>query len=405
MSPGLISRSPDLRRLADEGYEIEIRSEHLLVHRVPYVTRARTVRYGILVAPLAVDDDRAAPPDSHTIHFIGEFPCTDAGEALEPIRHSTEREELAEGLVVDHRFSAKPHGGRYDDYHHLLTTYALILGRYARRLDPGATARSGNFVARETADGPFRYLETASSRAGITRLAESLSADRVGIVGLGGTGSHILDYVSKTRVAEIHLFDGDRFLQHNAFRAPGATTTEDLRTSPYKVTLLAERYSAMRDGIVPHPAHVAPDDLPTLAALDFVFVSVDDDDTRSWLLPALQEQRVAFIDVGMGVERAEDKLIGILRTSMSTDDARCYEPHMRRIREMNGGSNGQPNGDGNGRIDPREYERNIQIVELNALNAAHAVIRWKKYRGFYADLEGELQSTYTLDGNHLLNCG
>lgn len=405
MSPGLISRSPDLRRLADEGYEIEIRSGHLLVHRIPYVTRARAIRYGVLVVPLTVADDRAAPPDCHTVHFIGQFPCTDVGEPIEPIRLSTEREELAENLVVNHRFSARPHGGRYDDYHHLITTYSLIMGRYARRLDPGATARSGDLVARETADSPFRYLETASSRAGITRLAESLSADRVGIVGLGGTGSYILDYVSKTRVAEIHLFDGDRFLQHNAFRTPGATTTEDLRPTPYKVALLAERYSAMRDGIVPHPAQVSLDDLPVLATLDFIFVSVDDDDTRSWLLPALQEQRVAFIDVGMGVERADDKLMGILRTSMSTADARCYEPHLRRIRELNGGSDGRSNGRGNGRIDPREYERNIQTVELNALNAAFAVIRWKKYRGFYADLEGELQSTYTLDGNHLLNCG
>ena len=52
-----------------------------------------------------------------------------------------------------------------------------------------------------------------------------------------------------------------------------------------------------------------------------------------------------------------------------------------------------------------EYERNVQIVELNALNAALAVIRWKKFRGFYLDLEGEMQSTYTLDGNHLINSG
>ena len=52
-----------------------------------------------------------------------------------------------------------------------------------------------------------------------------------------------------------------------------------------------------------------------------------------------------------------------------------------------------------------EYHRNVQTVELNALNAALAVIRWKKWRGLYLDLEGETQSTYTLDGNHLANSG
>ena len=99
---------------------------------------------------------------------------------------------------------------------------------------------------------PFVFMETASSRAGITRLNERLSGDSIGIVGLGGTGSYILDYVSKTRVAEIHLFDGDRFKQHNAFRAPGPTTTEELDARPTKVQLYSQRYARMRNGIVAH---------------------------------------------------------------------------------------------------------------------------------------------------------
>ena len=37
-----------------------------------------------------------------------------------------------------------------------------------------------------------------------------------------------------------------------------------------------------------------------------------------------------------------------------------------------------------------EYERNAQLAELNALNAALAVIKWKKIRGVYNDLEREL---------------
>ena len=36
--------------------------------------------------------------------------------------------------------------------------------------------------------------------------------------------------------------------------------------------------------------------------------------------------------------------------------------------------------------------RNIQIAELNARNASDAVIRWKKYRGIYADMTGEQSS-------------
>lgn len=50
MSRRLISRSPDLRLLLDEGYEVEIRGGYLLVHHVPYVTVAKEVAYGTLVS-------------------------------------------------------------------------------------------------------------------------------------------------------------------------------------------------------------------------------------------------------------------------------------------------------------------------------------------------------------------
>jgi hypothetical protein len=52
---------------------------------------------------------------------------------------------------------------------------------------------------------------------------------------------------------------------------------------------------------------------------------------------------------------------------------------------------------------PNEYAHNIQVAELNALNASLAVVRWKKHFGFYNDLEREHNCTYTVDGNALLN--
>jgi len=35
----LINHSPDLKRLQDEGYKLELRDGHQLVHRIPYVSR------------------------------------------------------------------------------------------------------------------------------------------------------------------------------------------------------------------------------------------------------------------------------------------------------------------------------------------------------------------------------
>lgn len=381
MSPEPISHREDLKRLVEDGYELEVRSGYLVLHRVLYVTSDRTVKYGQLVCPLT----ETGPPQDHTVYFAGEYPCDDDGAPIEALRNSSNRQELADGLWVDHYFSARPAGGTYNDYHHKMTHYAQVMGRCARRIDPGAVSRAGQLVLSADPKDPFVFMETASSRAGIARLNERLADDRIGIVGLGGTGSYILDYVSKTRVAEIHLFDGDRFSQHNAFRAPGPTTIEELERKPTKAQLYCERYAKMRSGVVAHES-VDANNVKVLGDFDFVFVAVDNNETRGWLLPALEEMEVPFIDVGMGIEKADDKLLGVVRTS---------------FRETLNSSAARRDAGGLG--DVGEYERNVQIVELNALNAALAVIRWKKHRGFYLDLGREGRSTYTIDGNHMSN--
>lgn len=386
MSQELISRRADLKRLVEDGYEIEVRSGHLVLHRVPYVTSSRTVKYGQLVCPLAINGWEAEPPPDHTIYFAGEYPCDDRGEPIEALRNNSHRQELAQGLWVDHYFSAKPVAGNYEDYHHKMSHYAQVIGRCAKRIDPAAMARTGKLVMSADPNDPFVFMETASSRAGTTRMNERLAGDRIGIIGLGGTGSYILDYVSKTRVGEIHLFDGDRFEQHNAFRAPGPTTAEELKKKVTKAQRYSERYTEMRRGVVPHEFDVKPDNVAVLGHLDFVFVAVDDNETRQWLLPTLSKMGVPFVDVGMGVEKTDNKLLGVLRTSF------CETPMSSAIRRNDVGVQ-----------DVGEYERNVQIVELNALNAALAVIRWKKHRGFYLDLGNEVRSTYTIDGNHMTN--
>ena len=70
------------------------------------------------------------------------------------------------------------------------------------------------------------------------RYPERLAGERVAIVGLGGTGSYVLDMVAKTPVRQILLFDDDESLQHNAFRSPGTPTLDELLKAPKKVEYL-----------------------------------------------------------------------------------------------------------------------------------------------------------------------
>jgi uncharacterized Zn ribbon protein len=80
MSRQLISRSVDLQRLREEGYDLEIRAGFLLVKDVPYVNSKKEVKQGTLVSKLTLADDVTAKPDNHVAYFEGEHPCRQDGK-------------------------------------------------------------------------------------------------------------------------------------------------------------------------------------------------------------------------------------------------------------------------------------------------------------------------------------
>lgn len=391
MSQQLINRSPDLRQLREEGYDIEIRSGHLLLKSVPYVNAQREIRRGTLVTPLGdVSGDVTRQPGDHTAFFIGDHPCNSDGSPIAQIMHSSETKMLGRGVLVHHMFSAKPKpDGTYRDYYHKMTTYAGHITAPARRIDATVTAQT--CVIAEPCDddsSPFNYLDSASTRAGITAVTAKIEGKKIAIIGVGGTGSYILDLVAKTPVAEIHLYDGDAFLNHNAFRSPGAPSLDELKQRPLKAAYFKERYSKMHRRIFAHEVYAEPDNLNDLRGMDFVFLCLDRGTDKQALVDRLEEWGLPFIDVGMGVELAADALRGILRVTTSTPQKR---DHLRkRVPFSDGGVE-------------NDYSRNIQIAELNALNAALAVIRWKKLCGFYEDLEHEHCCAYTINGNCIAN--
>lgn len=389
MSRELINRSPDLKRLQDEGYEIEVRAGHLLVKHVPYVSPSKEVKYGVLVSVLEVAVDVTSRPSDHVAMFVGETPCDKDGRALNRILNSSNRRDLGNGIVIEHTFSSKPVGG-YADYYEKMTTYIDMLAGQAQALDPNATAKTFPVIEASEEESVFRYIDTASSRAGIGAISEKLKQDRIAVVGLGGTGAYILDLLAKTPVKEIHLFDGDRFSQHNAFRSPGAPSADELRERPQKVAYFQKRYDRMRRNIVPHGIDLDASNVDILRGMDFVFVSIDDSKKKREIVAALEQYGVSFIDVGMGVYESDGSLAGQLRVATSTPESRDHIHARNRIPFVDDD-------------EENPYAQNIQIADLNALNAALAVIKWKKLCGFYHDLESEYFAVYEVDGNHLLN--
>ena len=388
MSPRLISRDPALKRLRDEGYVVSIIGGYLVVEHVPYVTAQRTVAYGSLACAISIAGDTIEPPSDHTMRFVGEAPCTSDGKRYEKIINQSVNEAIVPGLVATVSFSCKPPAGRYGDYYEKVTTYVAILATEAHELDPTATAQIFPPIVNGGAGaGVFRGLDTASSRAGINATSDKLRGQRIAIVGLGGTGSYILDLVAKTRVEQIHLYDDDVLRHHNAFRAPGALSEDDLESAPLKVDFLAAAYSKLRWGVVPHGNRITEHNVRELAGMDFVFLALTDGAAKKIIVEVLEQYDIAFIDCGMGLYKVDDALAGQLRVTTSTAGHR--EQARDRIPYVDG--------------EQDEYSSNIQIAELNALNAILAVIRWKKLNSFYLDLGHEYHTVYTVSDNAMIN--
>lgn len=382
-----IDLSPDLQRLREDGYNIQVTpAGFLLVRDVPYINSRREIAYGVLGSKLELAGDITNQPQDHTAKFVGDYPCDDKGQELAVLRQHSSPLDLGSGLIAQHSFSRKPGRGHYLDYHDKMTAYIALLGKYAAVIDPNVTARTRRLIEPEDDSLPFNYLDTNSARAEINAVTAKLQQDAVAIVGLGGTGSYVLDLVAKTPVKHIHLFDADRFLTHNAFRAPGAPAIEELRKQLLKVEYLAAIYSRMHRGIVPHPDHIDASNVDELQGMSFVFLCMEGGPAKRAVVDKLEALGIPFIDVGMGLYAKRDSIGGMLRSVVSLPDAR--EAARARISFAADDAN-------------NEYDKNIQIADLNALNACLAVIAWKKHRGFYFNLGRERFVSYTITNSLL----
>src|SRR5271154_6536829 len=153
MSQRPISHSADLKKLRNEDYDIEVRSGCLLVKDVPYVNSQKKIGRGILVVKLVLAGDQTGRPDTHVAYFSGDHPCNEDGAVIAKIKHGSNAHSLAEGVPVNHSFSAKPKpADSYPDYYAQVTTYVAILTGPAQRIDPALTAKTFPVVAPDAED-------------------------------------------------------------------------------------------------------------------------------------------------------------------------------------------------------------------------------------------------------------
>ena len=294
MSHLLKSPSNVLQRLENEEFEVKVCGGNLLVVlRIPYLNSRHEIKAGILAMPLQTSGDVILPPPNHTASWIGERPCNIDGSYIEGLVNGPNHKDLGYGLTQDYFLSCWPvkFKGQYPDYYEKVKTYCQVISTPAYNTNAEACKKLTNPIIIQDEDSVFQYGDTNASRAGIDKINGLAKGMKIAIIGLGGTGSYILDAIAKTPVAEIHLFDGDYFNTHNAFRAPGAPSIEELREQPKKVDYLYNIYSKMHKGIHPHGYRITSENISELNDMDFVFLAVDDSAIRNLIANHLIDLR------------------------------------------------------------------------------------------------------------------
>jgi molybdopterin/thiamine biosynthesis adenylyltransferase len=369
--------------LMADGYDMVLENGHLVVRRLPYVAPSGLRNDGRLVLP--INDVGGVITDAsgdHRIWFAGEEPRDERGASL----GSAQPHGFGDSETANYMMSFKPPSGSYASMHEKIRHYAHILRSAARQIDQTATDTPGA-AFQVVEDGlPLVYRDTNTTRAGLTTLNNLFRGHTVAIVGVGGTGSYILDLVAKTWVDRIILIDGDEFENHNAYRAPGAAAHEVLQAKPNKAEYFASEYSRIHTGITAHPVALIADNLHLLDGATFVFLAAADAKARPQIMKWLRDHGVPFIDVGMSFREGQGGLTGIAKVA-------AYLPGDESVVPTTPAT--QPVED--------DYSSNIQVAELNSINANLAVIRWKRYLGFYASHDRTNLTVYKLYLNELRN--
>ena len=366
----LVSRNDDLRRLVETGYAVGFDSNCLVVRDIPYLDAERQLQIGAIVSKLEFIDQERVTQDDHQVYFAGSVPHGLDGRPIPNLgggRTQLTLSEASADVVVERSFSNKPKGtGIFTDFFEKIESYVGIVSGPAIELH-GANPYTFRVTEDVVSESVFKFHDTLTSRADIGDLTAKFKDDVIAVIGLGGTGAYLLDFMAKTPVREIRAFDLDPFHVHNAFRSPGRVDESELGQP--KAHVYGHRYENFRTGFSATPTRIDASCHEELDGVTFAFVCVDKGPARADIFDLLFSKGIPFIDVGMGLKRRDGALSGLLRTTYFSgrveDEARVRSlvPLAENPDDL--------------------YRANIQISELNALNACLAVIRFKQLRGFY----------------------
>jgi hypothetical protein len=374
----LVNHNEDLKRVVEKGYALAFDDlPYLVVRDIPYLDHDLKLQWGAIVSKFVDKGNDLIAQEDHQIFFAGSHPHGLDGKPIPNLGGGPTTLALSDSskdVIIQRSFSNKPTvaGTKRDfiDFFEKIESYATIFsGPAIERFKDQANPLTFRIVESGKPDSPFKFRDTLTSRAEIGDLAARFKDDVIAVIGLGGTGSYVLDFTVKTPVREIRGFDKDHYFVHNSFRSPGKMDASELGKT--KAEIYHARYDGFRTGLSIVQKYIDATCEEDLKGVTFAFVCVDKGSSRAGIFDLLIKLGIPFIDVGMGLSRKGGPLDGMLRVTYYG---------VERAREL------REKGFAPLTDDPNDlYRTNIQIGELNALNASLAVVRFKQIRGFYYD--------------------
>ena len=290
--------------LCNEGASGRLLVEDIVVAQSPEMVVQRPDRLEFEGAFLARHVKRARDQNQSIIlvhtHPRSEWPTfslvDDAGEAA-----------LIPALF--RRVPRRPHG-------------AIVIGEkgFAGRLhdasgqisEAGAITEVGASILTEAIDyeaGEFGDLFDRSIRAFGVRGQQALSTLRVGIVGLGGTGSIVAQELAHLGVRSLTLVDDDLVEESNLNRVVASSLKDVSRPKVDVAADMVRRISTGKVDAIPVVANVLDDNgIAPLLDLDFVFCCTDSHGSRASLNQLAYQFLLPVIDVGVRIDASDGRV-------------------------------------------------------------------------------------------------
>jgi len=151
-----------------------------------------------------------------------------------------------------------------------------------------------------------------------------LSQIKVGIVGLGGTGSAVAEELARAGIRNYLIMDNDRFEKTNKTKLYGSY---DADTNQYKTKIIKRNIKKIQPSAVVRVIKrkiTTEQDLDELKNCDVIFSCTDRHTPRALLSNFVYQYLIPIIDIGVGLDAVDGKIVaGQIRATLLSPTLPC----------------------------------------------------------------------------------